>query len=567
MSGEGYRTLLDCRRRAEALRARSFTFDQIADVLALDHPVSPLRLYRYAHGRTAADVVAAYNDLDPAGTACLREARLYDYEAWPQTGRRAPARSIAIFARVYRTTARRLLTAEVYASYGVRDRDLLDRADHRHLDPHHRRRPAPAPGTAPPLASPPVPATAPGTALTTGSPGVTGSPFCGQVSVPGIRGSMEPEAARARVPAPGPADCAELLRALSAEEADVRRRELLFELALVLGGTPALALLRHLTPPERERLAAAARRRGPLDPGALDLLERLTARLWAMDESHGPAQVLPTAEAERTLVADLLTQASLTPALRDRLLRLYWALSLIAGWSGFDLMDYTGAARRYHEGLAAAHELRSPAHIAHLHGLLAHMALHQKKPTIALDHAFAAEGWARESGNRLQQAATSIQVARVLSTVKRDENSLRLLDRATDLAGSSRGRSDLQHLSWLTPDCVAAHGTSCLIDLKRTDRAISEVKQRLATMDSGLLRERGILQLRYATALVQKREIPEAAAMIGKAAQIVTAHSSTRLAHAVRQTRAELQPWAENRRVRDLDEHLRALSIIDHSSR
>ncbi|MGV9329201.1 hypothetical protein [Streptosporangium sandarakinum] len=136
MSGEGYRILLDCRRRSTALRAHAFSYGQIADVLALDHDVSPLRLYRYAHGRTAADVVAAHNDLDPAGTACLREARLYGYESWPATGRRPPARTLAILARLYQTTARRLVTEEAYATYRARDRDLLDRADHRHLDPH-----------------------------------------------------------------------------------------------------------------------------------------------------------------------------------------------------------------------------------------------------------------------------------------------------------------------------------------------------------------------------------------------------------------------------------------------
>ena len=35
-------------------------------------------------------------------------------------------------------------------------------------------------------------------------------------------------------------------------------------------------------------------------------------------------------------------------------------------------------------------------------------------------------------------------------------------------------------------------------------------------MSLTLLRERGILQLQYAAALIQKREIPEAAAMIGE---------------------------------------------------
>ncbi|MEV8637284.1 hypothetical protein AB0395_37140 [Streptosporangium sp. NPDC051023] len=540
MSGEGYRILLDCRRRATALRARSFTFDQIADVLALDHAVSPLRLYRYAHGRTASDVVTAYNDLDPAGTASLREARLYDYEVWPNGGRRPSVRVLTIFARIYQTAARRLLPEGVHASYGVRDRDLLDQADHRHLDPCQCV-PAPAPPAARDVVLP-VGSLAP---------------------IPGAHDSMGPQPVAARVSPPDPARCAELLRALSAEEADVRRRELLFELALVLGGTPALGLLRHLTPSERERLAATAAQRAPVDGGTIGLLEKLMNRLWAMDESLGPAQVLPVAEAKRTLVGDLLGQASLTPALRDRLLRLYWNLSLMTGWSHFDLTDYAGASRRYNEGLAAAHELGSPALIAHLHGLLAYMALYQKRPSVALDHAFAAEGWAKESGHRLQQAAASIQLARAVSRVKHDEGALRLIDRATDLAGRGRGGPDFQHLGWLTPASASSYGVFCLLELNRPDQVMTEVGRRLATMTPDLVRERGFLHAEYATALVQKREIVAAAEMIGEAAQVTRTHSSARLVQSVRQARARLQPWEDNRHVRDLDERLRVLSITD----
>ncbi|GAA3116643.1 hypothetical protein [Streptosporangium carneum] len=525
MSGEGYRILLDCRRRARALRARSFTFDQIADVLSLDHAVSPLRLYRYAHGRTASDVVTVFNDLDPAGAASLREARLYDYEAWPDGGRRPSARTIATFARIYQTAACRLLPEEAYASYDVRDRDLLDRADHRHLDPcqsSHRH---------------------------------------GHVRQASARDTMRAETGSGGIAARGPAHYAELLRALSAEEADVRRRELLFELALVLGGTPALGLLRHLTPLERERLVATAGQRAPVDSDAIGLLEKLMNRLWGMDERLGPAQVLPVAEAKRALVGDLLKQASLTPDLRDRLLRLYWNLSLMTGWSHFDLTDYAGASRRYNEGLAAAHELGAPALIAHLHGLLAYMALHQRRPSVALDHAFAAEGWAKESGHPLQQAAASIQLARALSRVKRDEGALRLIDRAAHLAGRGRSGPVFQHLGWLTPDCVPSYGIFCLLELNRPDQVLAEVRQRLATMDSNFVRERGLLQAECATALVQKREIVAAAEMIGEAAQVTATHSSARLVQSVRQARARLDPWADNRHVRDLDERLRTLSV------
>ncbi|MEU0516321.1 hypothetical protein [Streptosporangium sp. NPDC006007] len=537
MSGEGYRALLDCRRRATTLRARSFTYDQIADVLALDHHVSPLRLYRYAHGRTASNVVAAHNDLDPAGTAGLREARLYDYEAWPTTGRRAPARTVAILACLYQTTARRLLPDEVYASYGPRDRDLLDRTDHRHLDPHQRLRAA-----APASRDEELPAWS-------------------LASTPPTHDSMKPQPAPARVPPPGPAHCAELLRALSAEEADLKRRELLFELALLLGGTPALGLLRHLTPSERERLAAAAHRRTPLDSGTLDLLERLMTRLWAMDERLGPEHVLPVAEAKRALVGDLLHQGSLTPAPRERLLRLYWSLSHLMGWSHFDLNDYTNATHRYAEGLAVAHELRAPALLAHIHGLMANMFLHRNKPTVAMDHIFAAEEWAKRSGNRLQQAATLTALARVLSGASRDDAGLRTLDRAMTLAEAKPDDPQLRHLFWCNPRRINRHLVFCLVELNQPDRAIAEAKRIMKDLPPEWSRERGLLHLEYATALIQKREIPTAAAMIGEAARETTGHSSARLTQAIRHTRSRLQPWQDNKHIRDLDEQLRTLSI------
>jgi hypothetical protein len=130
ISGEGILILLECRRRSEALRAKGYGFDQIADVFSVYHDVSWLRLYRYAYGLTAAEAVAQYNDMDPAGTAALRESRLYEFEYWPQRGIRPTARTIALFAQVYRTAARRLVSDEVYASYGVRNRDLIDRTDH-----------------------------------------------------------------------------------------------------------------------------------------------------------------------------------------------------------------------------------------------------------------------------------------------------------------------------------------------------------------------------------------------------------------------------------------------------
>ncbi|MFC4535566.1 hypothetical protein [Sphaerisporangium dianthi] len=525
MSGEGVHTLLECRRRSEALRAMGYTFDQIAEVFSVCHDVSPLRLYRYAYGLTAAEAAARYNDLDPAGTAALRESRLYEFEHWPQRGMRPTARTIALFAHVYSTAARRLVGDQVYASYSVRDRDLIDRTDHR--SSHAPQRPSAVPAA-----------------------------FPGHVTM-----GQEVEAARPAAPVPGFKDCAALLRALTAEEADVKRRDLLFELALALGGAPALALLRHLSPPEKDRLATAIRSSARVDAATVELIEKLTARCRRLDDEFGPAKVLPVVDGQRTLVADLLHRESLLPGLRDRLIRAYAELSQLAGWLHHDLLDHPGARRRYQEALTAAHQIRDATLIAYLHACLANMSRFQGRTGEALDHIYAAQGWAQQSPSSLLRSVHAVNLARVLAADGNVLDSERALTRSRQLLARPRTEADPSYLYWWTPNGVQRHTAYCAIAWRRPDEAIDSAQRALSTSAISPLM-RGETLLLYAGALTQKREIPAAIDKIRQAARITVSHSSGRLADTIRQTRTRLQPWATNKHVRILDEELASLGII-----
>lgn len=523
MSGEGIHILLECRRRGEALRAMGYTFDEVADLFSVCHDVSPLRLYRYAYGLTAAEATARYNDLDPAGTAALRESRLYEFEYWPQRGLRPTARTIALFAHVYRTAARRLVGDQVYASYSVRDRDLIDRTDHR--SSHATRRSSAVPAA-----------------------------FPGHVTM-----GQEVEAARPAAPVPGFKDCAALLRALTAEEADVKRRDLLFELALALGGAPALTLLRHLSPPEKERLATAIRSATRVDAATVELIEKLTARCRRLDDEFGPAKVLPVVEGQRALVADLLHRESLLPALRDRLIRAYAELSQLAGWLHHDVLDHTGARRRYQEGLTAAHQIRDPTLIAYLHTCLANISRFQGHVGVALDHVYAAQGWARKSPSASLRSVHFLALARIVALNGSADDSERALAQSRHLAEQPGTEADPTYLYWWTPQGVERHTASCMLACGRPDEAIDSAERALAwSMRKPAL---GVTLLQYAGALVLKREIPAATEKIRQAAQITIGHSSGRLADTVRQTRVRLQPWATNKHVRTLDEELVSLGI------
>ncbi|MFB4267842.1 hypothetical protein [Nonomuraea sp. GTA35] len=125
MTSTGYQTLLDCRRRSRYLRQHGFTIDQIAIILALDHPASPLRLYRHAAGLTAAQTVDAFHRLADITGAGLRESRLYDHETWPQTGRRPSVHTLHLLARIYGTQPAHLLTPAMLATYTPRDQHSL----------------------------------------------------------------------------------------------------------------------------------------------------------------------------------------------------------------------------------------------------------------------------------------------------------------------------------------------------------------------------------------------------------------------------------------------------------
>ncbi|MEO3872458.1 hypothetical protein ABGB18_26900 [Nonomuraea sp. B12E4] len=361
MSGEGYRVLLRARSWSKCLREKGFTWDQIATVLALTHAVSALRLYRLAHGRTAADVVAMVNDADPAGTACMREARLYDFETWPGAGRRPPARLLAVLARIYQTTARSLVCGEDFASYCCADRDLIDGSDFRHLDANQDRA---------------------GRVTMESSAGVT----------PADKPLLDASA------------CVRLLRAIGVEETDVKRRELLFELALVLGGTRALDFLRVLTPDEGERLAGVLRGTWQVDEATVRIFEKLTMHARQADDLYGPATLLPVVNEHRSALARVLARESMPPVLHDRLLGSYAQMSQLAGYLAYDLLDYTTAEDALNDGLRAALDLGDPTLISYLHCWMGNMAAYQERASTALDHAFAAQSWTARSRSKLLRA-------------------------------------------------------------------------------------------------------------------------------------------------------------------
>jgi hypothetical protein len=516
------------------LRGKRFTWDQIAEVMALDHRVSPLRLYRLAHGRTATDVVNAFNDLDPAGTASLRESRLFDFEAWPVTGRRPTARVLVVLARIYQTRARNLVSEDVFATYTPYDRDVLDRADFRHFDTFQVATQCSVPRQ--------------GVSMDKAEPA---HPRQGERDDRDDRDDSAGTALSVR-------NCRDVLRAVSAEEADMKRRELLFELSLALGGIPALALLRHLDPGEEERLARVVRSQGRVDAQTVATIEKLTAQCRRLDDTYGPAKVLPVVEAQRDMVARLLTTQTLLPSLRTRLVHVSAELAQMGGFLHYDQMNFRAAERSLDRGLEAAQETGDAVLTAYIHHWHSEMASFSGQPGKALDHAFAAQGWARRGASNLMRSRADTVEAWAQSLAGNAIEAQRKLESGRSWAGRPTS-AEPSYLYWV--NAYEGVGTTCCFvydNLGRSDDVMNAVALRLATISPSYKREKAFGLIHQGMALTRSKEIPEATTRLAEAAMLMREHSSARLGHLIGQARKRLEPWSGNAHVRSLDERLRA---------
>lgn len=124
--------------RTHQLRGRGHTWEQIADVWAGDYPqVGPRVAIRWAHNLTHQDVADQWNALDP-GDAPMSKSRIYEFEVWPNRGRRPSVASLRMLARIYQTSARYLLTGDEYALYEKDSRAVIADIDFRYMDANHR---------------------------------------------------------------------------------------------------------------------------------------------------------------------------------------------------------------------------------------------------------------------------------------------------------------------------------------------------------------------------------------------------------------------------------------------
>ncbi|SDM38187.1 hypothetical protein [Allokutzneria albata] len=520
--------------RARELREKGFSWEQIVDVLAFDIPSSPLRLYRIAHNRSAAHVVDEFNRLDPAATATLRVQRLYDYEMWPDGGRRPSVWVLPVLARMYCAAARALVTESTYASYSAEDQARIDAADFGYLDPH-RPRPSPLP---------PAPAESPGQRLADDLflPEPAQPDGLDQLLVPTRDESFE------------------LFRAVTRTEPDPGRQETLFRLAQVFGGVSGLPVVRKLRLEERERLANATFSPHRPDATTIEIFKSVTGMCRHLDDSKGPEPVLKAVLRYRSVVGEMLGTVSRSALERD-LVQVYAELSQLAGWLLYDVGRYPAADRYFKEGLAAAQEIKDIRTITFIHCCLAHMAVFREQIPKALDHVFAARGWAAQSGSGLLATYAEQIAAWGYATDGQEVATSRALNRMENLLPDRLADDDPEYLYFVDRGFTVGFQAGSWVRLNQSKRALQASESALELTAPDLVRNRGFRLIDRAKALVLQKEIPEAVRVLEEIAEIAAGHSSVRLGEWMFDVRRSLQPWARSPDVTQFDERLVHLGL------
>ena len=101
----------------------------------------------------------------------------------------------------------------------------------------------------------------------------------------------------------------------------------------------------------------------------------------------------------------------------------------------------------------------------------------------------------------------------------------------------------------------------CHLKLRDAERAVDYTQRSLATLDQTYTRHVALTTVDLARAYAQSGEIDEAARLLGDAGEIAAGNSSARLITALRQGRADVQPWADTAAVRALDDRLASWGV------
>jgi tetratricopeptide (TPR) repeat protein len=529
----------------ERMQSLGCTLPQIAAEMSRRFTLRPRVAWRHALGWPQWKLAQQYNILHPG--AKLSDHRVSEYESWPHGGSPPSLRYLARLASTF--------------GHGCAPSQLVDADDLEHLIPADRCLLTASDSAPAPVASI---ATVP-----TRSPRRAAAPV---PSEPGVEDVRLPETLAGllmtyldSVTPPGSGQLItprerdrayhQLVQFLRSWAHTMDRR---YALRLLGWAASAASVYVALDGDEQQRIAAVISTPSRVDTKTIEHIEAVLWRCRQQDYALGPQAALDTVLAQRNLARILVADCS--ESLRPRMLAAQSEASRQAGWLSFDLKHFDDAGYYYEDARALAHEAHNVGLGAFVLCEMSHLATEQGRPRIGIDHAVAAQQWANRTDDLRLRAYTADVAARAYAADRQQSACLTALDTAHSAIIAAPEKIPGYGPTYDEAIHIAIRG-GCHLTLGEPDYAISCAQQSLKTLDQAYARDKAMTIVDLGEAYALRKEIDEAARLLGDAGEIACRNSSARLLERLKQSRADLQPWAHTTAVRQLDDRLTAYGM------
>ncbi|NKY27050.1 helix-turn-helix domain-containing protein [Nocardia gamkensis] len=344
---------------------------------------------------------------------------------------------------------------------------------------------------------------------------------------------------------------------------EMNRRELLRLFGGVSGGLPAVAaILAGLDPDEQRRVGEVLIEPGRVDSTTIGHIEAAMKIASSQEDLYGPYTVIPMVSAQLSIASALLRES---PAhLRPQLLIVHSKLARLAGWMQFDMHDFDSASMSYAQARQSAHEVGDDAQVALVLCNMSYLAVWSGSLRAGIDHAVAAQNWARSVDDGLLRSYADVIAAYAYAHTGRDQACIAALDAAdATLDNVPPAVNSVAHFH--RPGLSLSFRSDCMYRLGRAAEAQHAAESSLGLIGDGsyrVARNRAMAYIDLAHAHIAGREIDEAAQVIGKAADMTTSCRSDRLIGIISDTRADLAPWTDALCVRELDQQLADCGLL-----
>lgn len=337
---------------------------------------------------------------------------------------------------------------------------------------------------------------------------------------------------------------------------DLDRRTLLFSISSAFALAAAAPVFEKITG-DRQRLGGVLDDQRRLDDEDLDRVEAIIADCRRHGDILGPAVTLQCVMAEREVLAAIL-RGRAPAALARRAQSAYAELSQLAGWLLFNLGDFRAAAHYYDEARTVAHAAQDTDLVTYVLCTMSHMATWTGQPRVGIDHAVAAQTWARRTANPLALAYAADVTARAYAADNAPpgdcDTALALEQQAIQAEPAEPPVPD----RWYFYDESFRLGTEAETNLLlgRPAAALDAAGRSVALIDPANLHNRVMTQALQAEAVIRQGDGPGACTLIAGIARTTVGNSSQRIDDRITGLRRELGPWGRTAAVRDLDEQL-----------